>query len=204
MSPRPVILHVVFLGIVVVVAASMRSHDSLAKDQQPVRTVNARDLLKDVQIIGTLGKPLGELVTVRGTWQRGDFKEADAFFVVSVVDDKAIETEARFADMAVRAVWSPGEPTIEDGKAWDWRVRSGGKKSPAKTGEVGEEWEMIGAEVGSIVVPKSSEFWNKAGVTMGQQRPGFHAGFSFIALRRIDRETQQAPPQRTRQRTRSD
>jgi hypothetical protein len=68
----------------------------------PVQKVLASDIGTRVQIIGCLGYPLGELVTIQGSWIRPrglpnqPVKDDSPYFSVTSVNGKRLETPVRF------------------------------------------------------------------------------------------------------------
>ena len=70
--------------------------------QPPVQKVLASDIGTRVQIIGRLGYPLGELVTIQGSWIRPRGlpnqppKDDTPYFSVTSVNGKRLETPVRF------------------------------------------------------------------------------------------------------------
>jgi hypothetical protein len=188
------------LCCVVAVGAMLPWGESLAaKDQTPTRSVNAADLLKDVQIIGTLGRPLGALVTIRGKWRRGDGKSASSVFVASSVDGKPLADTAEFSDYEMKPFWQTGKSVHTENEEWDWKVVSRADAKPPEP-RVGEEWEVMGAESGTIRAPYANELFDEiGGAWMAMPPSGSVPQFRFIAVRHIDQAARQAAPTRRTQ-----
>lgn len=103
---------VVFMGLVVcIVTTSMYSP---GKDEPPqVQQIQADDITsRRIQIIGRLGHPLGEMLTIWGQWKRpGPLVKDPAFhFVVTEVEGKKLATPVDFHS---RGVYLPREATPE-------------------------------------------------------------------------------------------
>jgi hypothetical protein len=176
-----------WLGIHLAIAQSSLIASHAAGDQTG-QSVNASDLLKTVQVVGDLGKPLGELTTIRGTWHRVNRKEATAVFRVSHIDEKPASTKIEFENQNVHAMSSMGGPAMMKGISWDWTTAHKGRDTAPKCEHTkeGEVWEILGAEHGDLVSGYSQEFWDAiGGASLAQRRGGYHPGFTFIAMRRL-------------------
>jgi hypothetical protein len=99
------LVSVTALGAVVFAA---KAYPQTKEDDQPMISINAKDIGKRVTIIGHLGKPLGELVNVRGSWHdqrrrmgRRPLKAPKMLFVVTHVNGELLETHATFERVAV-------------------------------------------------------------------------------------------------------
>ena len=112
-----------------------------AQDQAPARPlravqrVAASEIGKSVEIVGTLGLPLGEVLTIRGEWSMHDLsgrrlsmKETWLMFIVFTINGKELEKPVEFREFLVSRIDSLA---VEEAK-------------PA----VGEIWEMRGVELG--------------------------------------------------------
>jgi hypothetical protein len=98
--------------------------------------VRASEIGKGVEIIGSLGFPLGEILTVQGQWSNRDasgrrltIKETWLMFLVTSVNGKRLEKPVDFRGFLVSA--------IADGDMEDLR--------PTR----GDVWEMRGIEIGT-------------------------------------------------------
>lgn len=102
----------VFSGFAVCIFA-LNTYAPAKGEPEPVQQIQADDITsRRVQIIGRLGRPLGEMLTIRGRWKRPGPRVKDpAFhFVVTEVDGKNLATPVDFHD---RGVYLPGEATPE-------------------------------------------------------------------------------------------
>ncbi len=79
--------------------------------QPPVQKVLVSDIGKRVQIIGRLGYPLGELVTIRGAWIRPrglpnqPLKDDTPYFSVTSVNGRRLETPVIFEGVFFSNAW---------------------------------------------------------------------------------------------------
>ena len=159
-----------------------------SKDK-PITTVRAQDIPKTVQIIGRLGQPLGDLMTIRGKWTSpGRFVKDNALvFHVHLVNGKKPKESPGLYDLQVSAIFPPwGGRKPKRGESWDWRFEWGGSE-PSPTPVEGETWEMMGVETGSFV-DYSHDVWREIGgpaVQGSPSRAGFVTRFEFIAVRKI-------------------
>jgi hypothetical protein len=116
--------------------------------------VHYSDIPRRVQIIGKLGQPLGQLVTVRGRWT-APYPAKPGLpveFVVNHVNGGTLDPPAQFD--RVEPVWVKDEEVAK------------------KT--VGEEWELRGVETGGFV-GFSDEVWEELG-----QQPMQRLGRGFL------------------------
>jgi hypothetical protein len=122
------------------------------------------DIPGRLQIVGKLGQPLGQLVTVRGRWTAPfPSKPASPVFMVNQVDGRPLDPPAEFDD--VGAVW---------GKAVEFTRKS-----------IGEEWEARGVETGGFV-GFSDQVWEELGQPPMQRPPrGFLTRFCYVKAKRI-------------------
>lgn len=135
-----------------------------ASDQKPEpRMVHYADIPEQVQIIGKLGQPLGQLVTVRGKWTTPfPSKPALPVFVVDQVNGRLLDAPAEFDEV---------EPVVGDGGEVGRRV-------------VGEQWELRGVETGGFV-GFSDKVWNELGEPPMQKPPrGFLTRFCYVKAQR--------------------
>jgi hypothetical protein len=127
--------------------------------------VHYSDIPERVLIIGKLGQPLGQLVTVRGTWTAPYPSKPGlpVVLVVNQVNGNPIDSPAKFD--VVEPVWERDEEVTKRA--------------------VGEEWELRGVETGGFV-----GFGDKVWEELGQQpasRPprGFLTRFCYVKAKRI-------------------
>ncbi len=99
--------------------------------QPPVQKVLASDIGTRVQIIGRLGYPLGELVTIQGSWIRPRGlpnqppKDDTPYFSVTSVNGKRLETPVKFDFFS--KTWGAKDIPAEEGPVWEMRgCESGG------------------------------------------------------------------------------
>jgi len=99
-----------------------------AQESGPKVQVNAIDIPRRVEIIGALGRPLGEVVTLEGLWiaPRITGKPSGPIFVVKKVNGKPLHTVAEFA--SVQPATGAGlDPWQFIGETWEMTcVESGG------------------------------------------------------------------------------
>jgi hypothetical protein len=133
--------------------------------------VHYSDIPERVQIIGKLGQPLGQLVTVRGRWAvPNPSKPASPDFVIDEVNGRLLDPPVKFS-----ADFHGLEPV--------------GKKDAEFTIKVGEEWELRGVETGGFV-GFSQEVWREireeSGEHVAQTPPqGFLTRFCYVKAKRI-------------------
>jgi hypothetical protein len=99
--------------------------------QPPLQKVLASDIGTRVQIIGRLGYPLGELVTIHGAWIRPrglpnqPVKDDTPYFSVTSVNGKRLEKPVIFN--FVSKAWGAEEIPRQEGPVWEVRgCESGG------------------------------------------------------------------------------
>jgi hypothetical protein len=71
---------------------------------EPKRKVAAGELLSRVKIIGCLGRPLGQMVTIQGTWKDDRRLKGDMGFVTTHVDGTPLAAPVVFPEIAIVAV----------------------------------------------------------------------------------------------------
>jgi hypothetical protein len=118
--------------------AQSRALEVRAEDgQSSVSTVRAEDIPDRVQIIGSLGRPLGEMVTIRGKWwdpgrrtKGPPPKDMTPRFRVTEVNGERLVERVTFRRELIRPVDVGGgnrAPDPEDGATWELRgVQMGG------------------------------------------------------------------------------
>ncbi len=116
---------------------------------------------REVRLIGRLGHPLGEMMTVEGSWggPKGLEKESSLRFFVSSVDGKPLENPVEFYVERVNA-----------------RNKSGAKVTPAS----GDRWTMHAFETGDYfgAVPKKYTDELHKPEQAASQAPAWHWQFS--------------------------
>jgi hypothetical protein len=101
--------------------------------------LSVSDLNRNVQLIGRLGHPLGELLTIRGVWFTEPSLNGGSWFCVFRVNETALETPVEFSGASLHDL---------TGKVLFRQLsRLETTASPA-TGEV---WELRGVEAGGYV-----------------------------------------------------
>lgn len=63
--------------------AATKPAENLPERKTTLKLVSYEDISKTVQLVGKLGHPLGEIVTVRGTWRKANEKQRLRYFVVN-------------------------------------------------------------------------------------------------------------------------
>ena len=98
------------IGIIIATATDLRG----AGEDGP-KAVVATDLLRKVELIGILRKPLGSMTTIRGTWHRviNGPKNLNAIFQVTHVDGMPATWEPAFDDSSVHSIASMGGAAIK-------------------------------------------------------------------------------------------
>jgi hypothetical protein len=142
---------------------------STAKDKErTMGTVHYSDIPERVQIVGRLGLPLGQLVTVRGKWiMPFPSKPASPTFIIDYVDGRLLNPPAEFGEV---------EP-----------VEGGGGEISKRI--IGEEWEIRGVETGGFV-GFSDQVWAELGQPPAQRPPrGFLTRFCYLTVKRITGST---------------
>jgi hypothetical protein len=93
--------------------------------ESPMKTVLAADIGKSVQIIGRLGRPLGELVTLRGSWRFPEkiMKDMAPSFRVLSVNGKQLKDPVEFVanGFFYPVVSHVAEIPWDEGKVWEVR-----------------------------------------------------------------------------------
>jgi hypothetical protein len=162
---RAVLFGTVTLAIVAVAGLTRISgggQDDGDTDEGPL-SIDARDIPEKIQIIGSLGYPLGELVTIQGVWEfpKGRPKDKRLHFRVIDVNGKAPNDTMIFQSWLV--VQDPDvidkvAPTPVKGAKWQLRgVELGGLRNlpPAARAELNER---LGPSAGSKQTPRPPDF----------------------------------------------
>jgi hypothetical protein len=178
--------------------------DALSADQakRAMPSVKAEDLHAGrAQIIGYLGRPLGEVVTVRGVWYASPVtaKPQDLIYRVTHINGKAVVPPVELTNYRVGPANMEGRSGRQDKDRWDWVAYWDGKLK-APDFKAGETWEFAGVESCSMRVPVY--VWDERGPIMASPpdigKHGFLDSFDFIRARRIpteQRAVQQSPAQ---------
>jgi hypothetical protein len=133
-----------------------------------VRMINYQDLLERVRIIGKLGRPLGELVTVRGKWTAVEREKPTLpIFIIYQLNGKPLNPPAEFE-----------------------HIESVTNSDQGMTRTAGEVWELHGAETGGFE-GFSEDVWKEVpGYKVSAHTPGgFITRFYFARARRISGTT---------------
>ena len=127
----------------------LASISSAGDQEREPSIIHYNDIPERVQIIGKLGQPLGQLITVRGKWTASfPSKPASPVFMVNQVNDRHLDPPVEFDDV---------EPV--------WR-----KYAEFTRNTVGEEWELRGVETGGFV-GFSDKVWEELGQPTMQRPP---------------------------------
>jgi hypothetical protein len=175
--------------------------------RKPKTTIEAVDLLKDVEVIGILGKRLGALTTIRGEWHHVSRKSGAEVFLVSHIDGKALPRSVEFEGREVVAYWDKGGAATTGGVDWDWKASPLGNQPPPLVWQrdkdgyslgrpvtEGEEWELRGAECGRLRALPGHDFAEEMGRPFLQTGPaGYVPVFLILAARKLSPDK---PPQR--------
>ncbi len=147
------------------------------------RQVLASEIGQSVQIIGSLGKPIGELVTIRGHWRRPDsgvIKGDDAEFEISSVNgvllDKPCVMGRYFVEHLRGLFDSVPEPVFHSSSPGSWELRgyeSGGFEQLPE----GALAEYSRGNKHGIALQRPSEAPSKF---------GFYCKFLIITARKVD------------------
>lgn len=147
------------VGLLVLLASILIAGD---QKREP-RKVQYSDIPERVQIIGKLGQPLGQLVSVRGRWTAFLAKPSPPAFMVNQLNGRLLDPPAEFDDV---------EP------AWE-------KDAEFAERTVGEEWELRGVETGGFV-GFSDQVWKEVGLPPSQHPPrGFLTRFCYLKAKRV-------------------
>jgi hypothetical protein len=196
----------------VFVAAFWTLAPSLAAEPDAKKSINAADLL-NIQVIGVLGHPLGQLTTIRGTWHLIAKKEQAvamvviegnngvvvlgdeaAMFHVTQINGKPTQLTAEFKGSVVHPLSTNGWKAGARGIAWDWVCAGRGDRQPPSPKDVkeGEEWEMMGTESGYFSINDNSQLFKELSVQVLEKQfgPSYNSTFTFtfIAVRQIPPE----------------
>jgi len=165
---------------------SQSAQDGSADDGPQTREVRVEDVQAGrVTIIGALGKPVGNAVTIRGVWVLPDAQQKDQspLFQATHLEGHELSSPINLSGSQVAPMCQQGVSGIVDNVAWSWRATSNGKLAPP-TFDVGEQWEFVGFEtVQSYSAPYS---WIEGLQVPGHTPPpAFGAKFHYGRARRI-------------------
>ncbi len=129
------------MRVLVVILLILGTVTASEQNREP-RMVHYSDIPGRVQLIGKLGQPLGQLVTVRASWKAPHPSKPglSAVLVVNQLDGRPLDPPVEFHD--VEAVWEKSEEVTK-------RI-------------IGQEWELRGVETGGFV-GFSDEVWEEVG-----------------------------------------
>lgn len=169
-------------GMIVHALSANGPRDSWGQDNR-VKEIAASEVGKSVQIIGRLGRPLGQLVTIRGQWRDVRAKH-DTEFIVESIDGNKTARAIEFVDWDVSPVLSRnGKATGKSTDKWEWKFDWHGPL-PSPIEADGEVWELIGVETGGFM-DYTEEAWKEIGARGAGRGYGFLTRFEYIAMRRI-------------------
>jgi hypothetical protein len=185
----------VALGIFVVLKTARRTSAEDSPRPQQIRVSDIR--AGRVTLIGELGKPVGESVTIRGVWARpsGDppRKDSSPFFKVTHIDGNILTTPIEIGGSYLEPVCQEGISGSVDNIAWSWRATANGRLKPPKM-VVGESWEMVGFETAKSYTPLYS--WIEGLQVPGHTPPpNFGTTFNYNRARLISPAKQNASQQ---------
>jgi hypothetical protein len=150
MPDRSIVMLTASSSIAALFLCMMLSNDSRSQEQDAVTSVNASDLLHNIQIRGMLGTPFGKIVKVRGEWRGPGARKSSAMrFAVTEIDGQPARG-LEFTELNVRHALEGGRPHDKKEK-WDWVAKANGiiKTDPPKA-VAGAIWEMQAFETGQI------------------------------------------------------
>lgn len=102
----------------------------LAADPPTKSTVSVHELGKSVTLVGVLGKPLAQMMSVRGSWAYPNYtaKDNSLRFTVTHVDGRQLSEPVVFYAAQVEAVNGNREPVRpRDGAVWTLRAYEWGE-----------------------------------------------------------------------------
>jgi hypothetical protein len=181
----------VFLAAIVLVV----HHDVTADDNKTdYISVKAADIHSGrAKIIGLLGRPMGEVVTihVERYAPAGFPKASNPRYRVTRIDGKAVDPPIEFEPYWLSAVTQDGRSAAKEKVRWDWKAYYGGKLRPPRI-LAGELWEVEGVEACRTHISVAQ--WDERGPIVqeapGPGAAGFDMTFEFFAARRISGRNQ--------------
>ena len=132
-------------------------------ESPPERRIMAADLaVGRATIIGYLGHPLGEVVTIRGTLRTPpkDAKISAPAFQVTHVDGKPVASPLELTHYRVRPVNHGGRSGQSDKEGWDWKAAFNGELPPPDS-KPERRGRLAGVENFSTTVRPA--FWEEGG-----------------------------------------
>lgn len=130
-----------------------------------IKMVKASDLIKKVRIIGELGYPLGEVVTIQGKWRNDLDKGGEgSCFVVTHVNGKKLDREVKF--------WEP--------HVLPWKERYKGTGMGPIRPSIGEVWDLRGFESG-ILQGLSNSALKELGLFKDNRRLAQGPDYEFVS-----------------------
>lgn len=144
-----------------------------ADDLQPKgedTQVSVAEIGRTVTLVGRLGRPLGTMLSVRGTWRlpEGRSKDNSLSFIVSHVDGQKLESPVAFHinDMSVQdARGRNAKPPLDEHALLD-----------------GETWTLRGYETGRVTrIP--AEFWTESRRSIPAMRGEPPFASQFVSFR---------------------
>jgi hypothetical protein len=113
--------HITIVVAVLMMVVGLRNTN--AEDKSPPTDVCVDEIGKGVRLIGRLGAPLEQMITVEGSWSYppGNPKEGSLIFSASSVDGKALEKPVQFYAGLVDVVQQGKKVTPNGGEKWTLR-----------------------------------------------------------------------------------
>ncbi len=111
--------------------------------------VKASELFDHVEIIGELGVPLGQVVTIRGQWNYPNYvaKHAGPILRVLEVEGRPVTQKLELGPLKIsRYPGMGGLSKLKSGGLWSWQRGSGLNECPRPLD--GDIWELRGVEMG--------------------------------------------------------
>ena len=92
MSAKPVGMLIALFAVAGLVGYGTLDSAAQQSGRQAQKTVRATDLGKTIELIGRLGKPMTEVVEIKGHWEDREFTKASRYvFVVKDVDGRPLD-----------------------------------------------------------------------------------------------------------------
>jgi hypothetical protein len=138
---------VVLIALAACSSSSRQATGQTGKEEQKIR-VRAEDVGKTVEIIGRLGQPLGNWLTVQGKWiqEHDRMRRRGLYFEVSILNGKALDHKIEFLRAQVEPVFGDGKGGgFVPGAALVWKYDWNGNL-PLPTPHDGETWEVVAVE----------------------------------------------------------
>jgi hypothetical protein len=179
-------LTIIFAIILSAVVYEQCTCDELKEKQ--IVTIRVQDIPEKVQIIGRLGHPLEDLLTIQGKWLVSNDKGESLHFLINHINGKELKEKVELNEMQIEAIFPNCKGRVPNrSESWDWKFDLSGKMSPPKPLD-GEEWEMLGIESGFFDW-YSAEAAKEIGLATFQSPPfrgcGVCTQFKYIAIRKL-------------------